>query len=83
MSDFVSYLPNNPIKIEGYTVNGLPDQRYLSSRERAADVRRYLEPRFRLNSKLVGIMPLGGRPPAGTGKEMWDGICLVLVVSKR
>jgi len=41
-----------------------------------------LESRFLLNSKLVGIMPFGDRPPAGAGKEMWDGICLVLITSK-
>jgi hypothetical protein len=30
----------------------------------------------------VGVMPLAGEPPHGTGKKMWDGICLMLVVSK-
>lgn len=83
MSDLVPYLPNNPIVIEGYATNGMPDQRYLASRQRAIEVRQYLESRFHLNSKLVGVMPLAGQPPAGAGKEMWDGICLVLVVSKQ
>ncbi len=83
MSDLVHYLPNNPIMIEAYSANGMPDQRYLSSKQRATEVRQYLESRFHLNSKLVGIMPFGDRPPPRAGKEMWDGICLVLVVSKK
>jgi hypothetical protein len=83
MSDLVPYLPNNPIVIEGYSASGMPDQRYRISRQRAVEVRQYLESRFHLNSKLVGIMPFDDRPPAGAGKEMWDGICLVLITSKR
>jgi hypothetical protein len=60
----------------------MPDQRFLVARQRADEVRQYLESRFRLNSKLVGIMPLEDRPPPGSGKQMWDGVCLVLVASK-
>lgn len=83
MSDLVPYLPNNPIVVEGYSTNGMPDQRYLASRQRAIQVRGYLESRFHLNSKLVGVMPLGDHPPAGVHKSTWDGICLALVVSKK
>jgi len=83
MSGLVPFLPNNPIVIEGYAAEGMPDQRYLASRQRAVEVRQYLESRFHLNSKLVGVMPLGDRPPPGTDKKMWNGVCLVLVVSKR
>ena len=82
MSDLVPFLPNNPIVIEGYAQQGPADQRYVSSRERASDVREYLESRFHLKPKLVGIMPLGNPPPPQTGKSTWDGICLALVVSK-
>jgi phospholipid/cholesterol/gamma-HCH transport system substrate-binding protein len=82
MSDLVPYLPNNPLVIEGYAANGMPDRRYLASRQRAVEVRRYLESHFHLNPKLVGVMPMADQPPRGAGKKMWDGICLVLVVSK-
>lgn len=83
MSDLVPYLPNNPIVVEGYSTGGMPDKRYLASRQRAEEVREYLESRFHLNSKMLGIMPLGDKPPARVGKDMWDGVCLVLVVSKK
>jgi phospholipid/cholesterol/gamma-HCH transport system substrate-binding protein len=82
MSDLVPFLPNDPVVIEGYAANGLPGQLYLESRQRALDVRQYLEWRFHLKSELLGIMPLGDHPPPGTGKTTWDGICLALVVSK-
>lgn len=82
MSELVPHLPNNPLMIEGYCENGAPDQRYLTSRLRAMEVREYLVSRFHLDSKRVGIMPLGDRPPAGTRKQTWDGISLVLVVSQ-
>lgn len=77
-----SLLPNNPLVIEGYAANGMPDRRFLASRQRAVEVRQYLESHFHLNPKLVGVMPMADQPPRGAGKKMWDGICLVLVVSK-
>lgn len=40
----------------------MSDQQYLASRDRATEVRQYLESRFQLHSKLVGVMPLGARP---------------------
>jgi phospholipid/cholesterol/gamma-HCH transport system substrate-binding protein len=82
MSDLVPYLPNNPMVVEGYSTGGMPDHQYLVSRQRAVEVRRYLESRFHLKSERVGIMPLGDQPPKAVGKKMWDGVCLVLVVSK-
>lgn len=81
MSDLVRYLPNNPIMVEGYSTSGMPDQRYVTSRQRALAVQQYLESHFHLNPKRLGIMPLGDHPPAE--KQVWDGICLVLVVSGK
>lgn len=83
MSAFVAYLPNNPIVVEGYSTNGAPDQQYLTSRLRAIDVRDYLIQQFHLDPKFVGMMPLADRPPKETGKQNWDGVCLVLVISKQ
>jgi len=82
MSDLVPYLPNNPIVVEGYSTNDLRDRQYLISRQRALAVRDYLESRFHLDAKRVGVMPLGNEPPKHSGKQTWDGVCLVLVVSK-
>lgn len=82
MSNLVPYLPRNPIMVEGYAEIGDPDQRYILSRQRAEAVRNYLESRFHVNSKLIGIMPMGNRPPEQTGKNEWNGISLVLVRSR-
>lgn len=83
MSELVAYLPNNPIMVEGYATNGKPDQKYLRSRERAVEVRSYLVQHFSLQGKDVGFIPLAGQPPKKAGKNTWNGVCLVLVVSKR
>lgn len=83
MSDLVPYLPHNPIVIEGYAAAGMPEQQYLTSRQRALEVRQYLEARFHLDSERVGMMALGDQPFQEAGKQSWDGICLVLVVSKK
>lgn len=83
MSGLVPYLPRNPVIVEGYASKGMPDQRYLESRERAVAVRHYLISRFHLDPKRIGIMPMGDQPPKRTNKKMWNGICLVLVVSKH
>ncbi|HEV2247547.1 MAG TPA: OmpA family protein [Terriglobia bacterium] len=83
MSKLVPYLPSNPIVVEGYSTDGSPDQQYLASRQRALEVRQYLLKHFHLDPTAVGIMPLAHHPPEETGKRSWDGVCLVLVVSKR
>jgi len=82
MSEMVRYLPNNPIMVEGYSAQGTPDQKYMTSRKRAIAVRDYLESNFHIDRKFVGIMPLRDRPPRGAGRETWDGVCLVVVLSK-
>lgn len=83
MSGLVRYLPNNPIMVEGYAVKGMPNQEYVVSRERAVAVRQYLVAHFHLKPKRVGVMPMGDHPPARTGKQKWNGVCLVLVVWKK
>ena len=83
MSDLVPYLPNNPVVVEGYSSTGAPDQQYVASRQRALLVRDFLESRFHLKPDRTGMMPLGDHPPRKTGKQSWDGVCLVLVVSKK
>lgn len=83
MSALVPYLPNNPIMVEGYSTAGSPDQQYLVSRQRAVEVRNYLDSHFHLHPKRVGIMPLAGAPPPHAGKTQWDGVCLALVISRK
>lgn len=83
MSGLTPYLPNNPVVVEGYASSGAPDQEYLLSRQRALAARAYLQQDFHLDPKLVGVMPFGAHPPKGAGLETWDGVCLVLVESKK
>lgn len=83
MSDLVPYLPNNPMVVEGYSTEGTPDQRYLAARQRAIQVREYLESRFHLKPALVGLIAFGDQPPHGTKKKIWNGVSLVLVAEKK
>lgn len=82
MSALFPYLPHNPIMVEGYSTAAAPDQQYLTSRQRAIDVRNYLIQQFHLDPKFVGFIPLSSHPPKKAGKRTWDGICLVLVEQK-
>ncbi len=79
MDDFVPYLPNRPIIVEGYANLGSPDEEFRKSEQRAAAVQQYLEAHFHLSPSSVGGIPLEGSPPEATGKKTWDGIALVLL----
>ena len=79
MSDFVSYLPNKPLMVEGYADHGTPAEEYRESQERATLVREYLISRFKLKPENTGAMPLGDLPPEQADKQSWDGISLVLL----
>lgn len=83
MSGLTPFLPNNPIVVEGYSTTGEHAQQYLESRQRALIARAYLEKKFHLDPKRVGVMPFGAHPPKGAGRETWNGVCLVLVQSKK
>ena len=83
MSDLVPYLPNSPMVVEDYAANGRPDQRYVAFSSAPARSGNIWNRGSTFNSKRVGVMPLGDQPPPGTGKEMWDGVCLVPVVSNK
>ncbi len=69
MSSLVPYLPNNPIMIEAYSMDGSPAQRYQSSEQRAEDVRQYLISKYHLQEKWVGTIAFEDQPPEGTGKD--------------
>jgi outer membrane protein OmpA-like peptidoglycan-associated protein len=79
MSAFVPDLPNNPIMVEGYSDQGSPDEEFLKSQRRAAEVQDYLEARFKLDPRMVGKIPLGDSPPKSSGKKEWNGVSLVLL----
>jgi len=83
ISQMTGDLPNNPIMIEGYAEAGSPAEDYAVATRRAAEVKKYLETRFELKPDLIGTIPLGDKPPEGTGQESWNGICLAMVVSRK
>jgi phospholipid/cholesterol/gamma-HCH transport system substrate-binding protein len=73
----------SPIVIEGYSdVNGAANQLALS-RGRAVVVRQYLLNHFQLNPGNLGAVPLMNLPPSGFGHQTWDGICIVILKTKR
>lgn len=73
----------SPIVIEGYSdVNGAANQLTLS-RGRAVVVRQYLLNHFQLNPGNLGAVPLMNLPPSGFGHQTWDGICIVILKTKR
>jgi hypothetical protein len=57
---------------------GAPSQQFVTSRERAEVVRRYLETRFQLNHSHLGIVALRGKPPESSGVSDWDGAAIVV-----
>ena len=83
VSEIGEELPNNPIMVEGYASTGSSAPQYAAPLERATDVKQYLESRYHLKPDLIGTIPLEDKPPAGSGRNSWDGICLALIVSRN
>ena len=70
---------DSPIVIEGYSNGDAPGDQLRFSRSRAMLVRQYLESRFQLDPRNMGIVPLKNLPPKGMERAGWDGICIVVV----
>ena len=75
-------LPGRLIVIEGYATNGSPSQQFVSARQRADLVRRYLESQYHLRHSDLGIVALGSAPPQNAGRSNWDGAAIMLLESK-
>lgn len=69
----------SPIVIEGYWNGDAPADQLRRSRSRAMLVRQYLQARFQLDPRNVGIVPLKNSPPTSTERAIWDGICIIVV----
>jgi phospholipid/cholesterol/gamma-HCH transport system substrate-binding protein len=82
MADFVAYLPNSPIMVEGYSTGGSAEERYRKAQQRSVAAQTYLQQKFQLNPKYVGAIPLVDQPPPKSGQTTWDGIALVMVPAK-
>jgi hypothetical protein len=79
MAEFGDGASGHAIVVEGYSTTGDTSSQFVTSRVRATLVRQYLQTRFGLSFRDVGIVPLRGVPPPSTNKKNWDGVCLVLL----
>jgi phospholipid/cholesterol/gamma-HCH transport system substrate-binding protein len=75
-------LEGHLIVVEGYAANGSPAERFDACEQRADQVRRYLETRYRLRHSDIGVVALGSTPPLDAGKASWDGAAIVLMEAK-
>ena len=74
----IDTLPGQLVVIEGYAIEGSPDQQFVTARSRADLVRHYLEIHFHLRHSDIGIVPLGNKPPQNAGRNIWNGAAIVL-----
>jgi hypothetical protein len=79
MSGLISYLPNSPLVVEGYAMQGAPSEQYIRAKRRATIVQSYIERRFGLQADMVATMPMSDSVPLGLGKSTWDGVSLVTI----
>ncbi len=70
---------DEPLVVEGYSDEPSNADEIAISQSRSLLVARYLERRFHLKPKNVGIMPLNATPPPSSGKNSWNGACIVLL----
>jgi phospholipid/cholesterol/gamma-HCH transport system substrate-binding protein len=81
MGDLVRYPRDSPLVVEGYADAGDGEGSYLVSVDRAQAVREYLLGRFRRQTTLTGIMPLGADAPGSPRPDgRWSGVALALFV---
>jgi phospholipid/cholesterol/gamma-HCH transport system substrate-binding protein len=74
---------DQPIIVEGYSSQASAADEMVTSRSRSLIVARYLEKRFHLSDKNIGVMPLNATAPPSSGKDSWDGACIVLVANAK
>ncbi len=69
--------------VEGYADPGTPGEMLVQSRQRAIVIRDYLQLRFNLASQNIGVIGMSETPPVGSGKQTWDGICIVRLAPSK
>jgi phospholipid/cholesterol/gamma-HCH transport system substrate-binding protein len=74
---------DQPIIVEGYSDHASAADEMATSRSRSLLIAHYLEKRFHLSAKNIGLMPLNGTAPSSSGKDSWDGACIVLLAGIR
>ncbi len=75
-------LPQQMIVVEGYAVEGTPDEQFLRGRQRADLVRRYLQAHYHLRHSDLGIVSLRNKPPQSAGRDNWDGAAIMFLKVK-
>ena len=70
---------DQPIIIEGYSNHASAADEMATSRSRSLLIAHYLEKRFHLSGRNIGLMPLSDTAPSSSGKDSWDGACIVLL----
>jgi phospholipid/cholesterol/gamma-HCH transport system substrate-binding protein len=76
-------IAGQPVVVEGYAANVAPADQLSTSRARAILVKQYLEKRFHLLPKDVGVISLNATPPISSGKSSWDGACIVFLAKPK
>ncbi|AXC12014.1 Mammalian cell entry related domain protein [Acidisarcina polymorpha] len=74
---------NSPIVVEGYSKAQSSSDQVIESRERAIQVRDYIEKHFHLSSKSVGMIGLQSTPSVTSGKSSWSGACIVVLAKLK
>jgi phospholipid/cholesterol/gamma-HCH transport system substrate-binding protein len=74
---------DQPIIVEGYSDQASAANQMVTSRSRSLIVARYLEKRFRFSPKNIGVIALNATAPPSSGKDSWDGACIVLVAKAK
>jgi len=72
-----------PIMIEGYSTDPVPYKQILFSSAHSAAVVHYLETRFKLQSSNLGTISLDAKPSPVSGKDSWNGACIVLLSQRK
>jgi phospholipid/cholesterol/gamma-HCH transport system substrate-binding protein len=75
-------LAGHLIVVEGYAATGSPADQFSAGKQRADQVRRYLEMHYHLRHSDIGVVALGSKPPLEAGKAEWDGAAIVLIETK-
>jgi phospholipid/cholesterol/gamma-HCH transport system substrate-binding protein len=70
------------IVVEGYAAAGSLAEQFDACKQRADQVRRYLETHYHLRHSDIGVVALGSTPPIDAGRPGWDGAAIVLMETK-
>ena len=69
----------DPIVIEGYWDGDVAADLLRLSRTRAMLVRQYIQERYQLDPRNVGVVALKNSAPKGAEHARWDGVCIVVL----